>query len=152
MECELARVNFMNHVAKSVPDRTRMWLRMRLHSRRQVQAAAWAAQAAWFAAIPAAFQQPLVEQYWYRRTPTKAHNALMRLLYRACTAAAAPPLQQMIADLPDNAYLQQAPLPPAEVNYWQGVATEVRDSMGPLPLTDDGIRDAPCRYLPWLHR
>ena len=100
MECELARVNFMNHVAKSVPDRTRMWLRMRLHSRRQAQAAAWAAQAAWFAAIPAAFQQPLVEQYWYRRTPTKAHNALMRLLYRACTAAAAPPLQQMLADLP----------------------------------------------------
>ena len=108
MECELARVNFMNHVAKSVPDRTRMWLRMRLHSRRQAQAAAWAAQAAWFAAIPAAYQQPLVEQYWYRRTPAKAHNALMRLLYRACTAAAAPPLQQMIADLPNVAYLQQA--------------------------------------------
>ena len=72
---------------------------------------------AWFAALPAAFQQPLVEQYWYCRTPTRAHNALVKLLHRACTAAAAVPLQQMIADLPDVAYLQQQPLPPAEVDY-----------------------------------
>ena len=147
------RVNFENHIASHVIPKTRTWLRERLFQRRQeldAQHAQGQGQQPWQWAVQAVL---LAQRPWYSRVAREVHGSLLVTVLRACTREDAVPLADMLAALPAHARLRQAaPLPPAELQYWQGVVDEVRGSIGPLPVTDARIRSEPCRYLPWLRR
>ena len=146
------RVNFQNHIVSHVVPKTRTWLRETLfrrqqeldaeHAQGQGQPWQWAVQAVLPAVPP-----------WYSTVDRKRHDSLLATLLQACTGEDAMPSADMLAALPAHARMRQAPmLPPAELQYWQGVVDEVRGSIGPLPVTNERIRSEPCRYLPWLRR
>ena len=143
-------MNFENHIASHVIPTTRTWLRERLFQRHQELDAA---HAQWLQQWPAAVQAVLLAwRPWYSRVDREVHGSLLATVLRACTREDAVPLADMLAALPAHARMRQTPLPPAELQYWQGVVDEVRGSIGPLPVTDARIRSEPCRYLPWLRR
>ena len=95
-------------------------------------------------------------QTWYDRPRPQVEKLVTALYNRIAWAPQHQGLQQyldFLAGQHENAFLVQDPLPPAEIQFWQGQIDLAVQLLGPLqvPVSDWKLRNRSALYLPFLH-